>query len=133
MKEQTLQLDCAIDRLVVNGVTESLYVVFRRNTPIKETLRAASAPDERMLIYVGKDDLPVAVQLVDRPKKLSDTPCGWNMPKAFMFAITAAFGLTCAYIDSVRRGEQEIGKQLLEDVMKQIDSIPNDEKGLLCA
>ncbi len=104
--------------LVINGQLESVYVYFRRGVKIREALQLTDSDVGRILVYVGRDGYPTAIQLVDhfdlsaQPK--NTTPMSPQEAKQILFAIVCKM---VAYVDAKR---QRLGDLLIRDAVDAI-------------
>ena len=105
------------EALIVGGSVQSMYVYFRNNN-IKETLPFKWGKLGRVLVYVGVDGFPVAMQFVDpfaRPSDEELVAASKGMvgrdPQAELFSIAIKM------ITFVEANRQRLGDALTKDAI----------------
>ena len=105
--------------LQVDGKTESLYVYFRKGVKIKESLRIFSKGLGRIIVNVGFDENPVAMQVVDFPA-VSQAVAAQNqeLDMDYEEAKRVLHSLAKAMIALVEVGRRDLGEQLISDALE---------------
>ncbi len=125
-----IELGIQPKRLVVDGETQSIYVYFRRNVRIKETIRFILEPIGRVLVYVGHDGMPIALQFVDplcipEDQKI-EPPAGMTVDDA----VFALYGVACKMVAFHEADRQALGNALIQDAIQYRPLIPDNR---ICA
>lgn len=119
MNGEIVMLDLAEkpELLVVDKKIQSLYVFFRSGTQIKETLRFRLPRVGRVFVYVGIDNMPIALQFVDELIR-SKAPRSAESPMPVDVAKVLLFGLAAKMIAFSEAKKMNLGDALIKDALE---------------
>lgn len=109
--------------LTVDGTVQSLHVYFREAVPIKEVVRFTLEHCGRVLVYVGQDGIPVALQFADPPPK-RPPPAPRVDDMTLEQAVTILFGLASKMVAFAEAKRQRLGDMLIRDAIKVGERLP---------
>lgn len=91
-----LELIPEVHKTVIDGITEGYYIVFRQGYVAKRTLEIEPREDDlRFMVDIADDGLPIALEIIGRPKESSGrcTRRNEDAHPALLFLFTFATSL----------------------------------------
>ena len=101
---------------------ESSYVFFREGMAIKESFKFRHDGTGRILVHVGIDGMPVALQFIGGPQDVIFKDITESESKE---AYLQLFGLACKMVAFHETHHLKLGSDLIEDALKAIKYIPS--------
>lgn len=111
------------EQLVIDGHVESVYVYFRTDVPVKEALRFEMEGIGRVLVYVGQDGIPTAIQFIDRFSLRRRHDDSETMPPEL--AKLMLFGLASKMVAFTEAGRRRLGEVLIQDAIDIGENFPS--------
>jgi|GEM_PF-6325677 len=126
-----IELNPKTYRTVIDDTVESMHLIFRPGTKVRELVRAEDPLGQRVLIYAADDGLPVAIQFVD-PVDLealeASKPAGWKLANQMTKeqATVCLFAFCTMYLRCMSESRKQLGTELIREALECTKALNDD-------